>query len=53
MHKDVSVAERASKWLGESLADPMTNGTQYASLAKEMIKGIASQARALVKYVPK
>ena len=53
MHYDFVVTEAANRWLGESLPDPLTNGTRYDNLIKSVVKAWDSVLRPIAKNAAK
>ena len=53
MHYDMVVKDVANRWLSESLPDPLTAGTKYADIIKQMIKSIGDNARVIARNAAK
>lgn len=53
MHYDLVVKDVANRWLNESLSDPLSNGTQYADLIRQLIKSIGNTANVIAKNAAK
>lgn len=53
MHYDFVVKDVADRWLGESLPDPVTNGTRYSDLIRSVNKSWDSVLRPIAKNAAK